>query len=330
MRQVLTTDAVGSRERLSYWVDMICSTYVRLDCSPQQGAAGTFDGEIEHHRLPGLEVSVVRSGPQTVLRTRAAIACDPEDCFLIALQTRGHGMVEQDGRETLMAPGEFAIYDSKRPYTLRFSEDFEEVVLKVRGEALRSTVRNVELLTATKVSGTTGPGRILHGMLQSLQGELDTLPAASTAAIGDSLLSLVAAGLGTLRGPQRVEANALRAYHLERIRRHIDEHLHEPDLTIESVAHQLGMSVSHLHRLFAGEPHSPAQHVWARRMERCCKDLIDPRLAKRPVSDIAFRWGFNDAAHFSRAFRERYGCPPREWRQRALQAEDVSPVSGVH
>lgn len=318
MGKLLTTDAVAPRERVSYWVDMICSTYVRLDCDPLRGLGDEFDGTIEHHRLPGLELSIVRSGPQTVLRTASAVARDPEDCFLISAQTRGHGMVEQDGRETLMAPGDFAIYDSRRPYTLRFSEDFEEIVLKVRADSLRAAVRNVEALTATKVSGVGGPGRILHGMLQSLRTDLDTLPPHSSSAVGDSLVSLVAAGLGTLQGHQRVEASALKTYHLERIRRHIEERLHEPNLTIESVAHRLGMSESHLHRLFAGEPQSPAQYLWARRMDRCCRDLLDRTQAARPVSDIAFRWGFNDAAHFSRAFRERYGCPPREWRQRAL------------
>jgi AraC-like DNA-binding protein len=309
---------------------MICSTYVRLECDPSIDHRDGFDGSIEHHKLPGLELSVVRSGPQTVLRTRSAIARDPEDCFLIATQTRGHGMVEQDGRETLMAPGEFSIYDSSRPYTLRFSEDFEEVVLKVRGDALRAVVRNAESLTATKVSGNSGPGRILHGMLQALRGDLDTLPSTSASAVGDSLLSLVAAGLGTLRGAPRVESTALKAYHLERIRTYIDQHLHEPSLTVEAIALKLGMSVSHLHRLFAGEPLSPAQYVWHRRMERCCRDLLDPQLASRPVSEIAFRWGYNDAAHFSRSFRERYGCPPREWRQQGLLGNAVALTSGVH
>lgn len=320
MRHVLTTQAVTPRERVSYWVDMICSTYVKLECDPALDGAGGFDGSIESHQLPGLHLSVVRSGPQTVLRTRSAIARDPEDCFLIVSQVRGHGMVEQDGRETLMAPGDFSIYHSTRPYTLRFSDDFEELVLKVRGDALRAAVRDVEALTATKVSGASGPARILHGMLQTLRADVDTLPAASARPICDSLVSLVAAGLGTLHGASRVESTALRSYHLERIRRHIDEHLRDPGLTIESVAHQLGMSVSHLHRLFAGEPQSPAQYLWHRRMEQCSRDLLDPRLAARPVSEIGYRWGFNDAAHFSRSFREKFGCPPREWRQRARGA----------
>jgi len=44
------------------------------------------------------------------------------------------------------------------------------------------------------------------------------------------------------------------------------------------------------------------------------RDLCDPGLAASSVSRIAFSWGFNDAAHFSRAFRARFGCSPRELR----------------
>ena len=49
------------------------------------------------------------------------------------------------------------------------------------------------------------------------------------------------------------------------------------------------------------------------------RDLLEPRLAGRPVAEIAYGRGFNDAAHFSRAFRERFGCSPREWRQQRAQ-----------
>lgn len=317
MRQILTTQAVAKHERVSYWVDMICSTYVKLECDPVAERSADFDGAIEHHGLAGLDLSVVRSGPQTVIRTRAAIARDAEDCFLIATQTRGVGIVEQDGRETVMTPGDFSIYQSTRPYRLRFSEDFEEIVLKVRGEALRAVVRDAESLTAMKVSGA--PGRLLHGLLQNLRSDLDAFSPITIPAIGDGLLSLVAGGLQTLRGAAQPDPSSLKSYHLARIRRHIDEHLNDPALTIESVARELGMSVAHLHRLFATEPQSAAQYLWQRRLDRCCRDLTDVRLAERSVSDIGFHWGFNDAAHFSRTFRERFGCPPREWRQRALQ-----------
>ena len=69
--------------------------------------------------------------------------------------------------------------------------------------------------------------------------------------------------------------------------------------------------------MFKSEPLTPAQYIWERRLEACSRDLLEPRLAGRTVAEIAYGRGFNDAAHFSRAFRERFGCSPREWRLRA-------------
>jgi hypothetical protein len=40
--------------------------------------------------------------------------------FLIALGKHGVGGVVQDGRETLIHPGEFAIYDTTRPQRIAF------------------------------------------------------------------------------------------------------------------------------------------------------------------------------------------------------------------
>jgi len=36
------------------------------------------------------------------------------------------------------------------------------------------------------------------------------------------------------------------------------------------------------------------------------------------VSEIAFSWGFNSAAHFTRAFRAKYGMAPSEYRRMHL------------
>jgi AraC-like DNA-binding protein len=112
--------------------------------------------------------------------------------------------------------------------------------------------------------------------------------------------------------------STLTGYHLSRIRQLIDARLNDPALSVGSVARELGLSVTHIHRLFKNEAVSPAHYIWTRRLEACSRDLTDPRCAGQSISAIAFSRGFNDAAHFSRAFRSRFGCSPREWRQRGL------------
>src|ERR1700752_4380233 len=100
MSQVLTTDSVAPDQRLAYWVDLICQTYVQLGCEAVRD--GPFDGSIRTDHLPGLDLSVVNSGPQRVLRTPLEIARSTDDYFIVSIQTRGRALISQDGRTAAM------------------------------------------------------------------------------------------------------------------------------------------------------------------------------------------------------------------------------------
>ncbi|HWH81766.1 MAG TPA: helix-turn-helix domain-containing protein [Burkholderiaceae bacterium] len=313
MSEILSTDALPAAERLPFWIDMICQTYVQLECDAPRHE--DFRGSIVSHRLPGLDLSVVSSRAQRVLRTPRAIRRATDDYIIVSLQTRGNAVISQDGRDAVMVPGDFAIYDSTRPYTLRFDDDFEEIVLKLHGDRLRAMLRDSEKLTATTVSGRAGAGHLLINMIGTLRDEVDSLAPASAAAVASGVVNVLVAGLQSLPACGRTELSSMAAYHVARIRACIDERLHDPALTIEAIAAEVGLSVGHLHRLFRSEALSPSQYLWSRRLEGCSRELLDPRRARASVAEIAFGWGFNDAAHFSRAFRERFHCAPREWRR---------------
>jgi len=319
MNTLLSTDAVPRAQRLAYWTDMICNVYVQLGCDPvRPGDAGSFGGSIRQHALPGLDLSVVTSGPQRVMRTPGHIARASDDCFLVSIQARGRGVVRQDGRDAVLGVGDFALYDSTRPYQLLFDDAFEQIVLKLPGERLRSAVRDTEALTATTVSGREGAGHLLLGMLRTLREDIDMLQPASALAVAEGVQSILVAGLQTLPALRAPGLSHLTTYHLSRVKRRIDERLGDPALTVGGLAAELGLSESQIHRLFRNEPVTVSRYIWERRLDACSRDLLDPRLAARPVAEIAYGRGFNDAAHFSRAFRDRFGCPPREWRQQQV------------
>jgi acetamidase/formamidase len=68
-----------------------------------------------------------------------------------------------------------------------------------------------------------------------------------------------------------------------------------------------------------------SQHLRERRLARAHADLESPLEAQRSISEIAYRYGFSDSAHFSRVFRQRFGLAPRDFRREAL--ENASPKS---
>jgi AraC-like DNA-binding protein len=56
-----------------------------------------------------------------------------------------------------------------------------------------------------------------------------------------------------------------------------------------------------------------------RRLARAHDELARPD-ASPPVTEVADRWGFSDAAHFTRALNAQYGHAPREARRQGQEA----------
>ena len=313
MQKAWSTDTVDARERLSYWVDAVCDTYVQLDCdAPDRGRQ--FRGEIEVAKLATLGLSRVTASCQHVRRTPAKIARATEDSFIVSIQTAGRGRVIQDGRVAELSPGDFALYDSTRPYELVFDGAFQQYVVQLPGAVLRSRLRGTERLTGRRVRGDRGAGHLMISMIRSLAADIDTLEPGAVAAVAESVENILVAGLCSLPGAGRPEASSMAAFHRDQIKAYALQRLRDPRLSVNEIAMHLRMAPSTVHRAFSCEPLSLNQWIWGQRLEGARRELCDPVLANRSVSEIAFGWGFNDAAHFSRAFRARGGCAPRDLR----------------
>jgi len=313
MGQTISTASVEPSQRLAYWTDLVCDTFVQLDCDAA-GGEHSIEGDIRADELASLRLSQVTATPQIVRRTAAKIAHASEDYFLVSIQTRGEGLISQDGRVARLAPGDFALYDSTRPYELRFDGSFQQYVLQLPGPTLRTALQNTAALTASTVSGQRGAGHLMIGMIGTLAADIDTLAPASANAVAESVTQILIAGLSALPAARHAPVSHLTAYHREQIKACARSRLRDPGLNVATLAAQLRLSPSTLHRAWAGEPCSLTEWIWAQRLDAAKHDLCDPNQAARSVSEIAFSWGFNDAAHFSRAFRARFGCSARALR----------------
>lgn len=328
MQRLLSTAEVDPRDRLSYWSDLVCDTYIELACEAPADKCN-IEGSIVNSQLATLSLSKVTATAQRVHRTPAKIRRSSADYFLVSIQTAGLCTVAQDGRQARLVPGDFALYDSTRPYTLSFDGDFQQYVLMFPGRLLRTEFPDTERLTASTVAGQRGAGHLMMSMIGTLADNVDMLALESACAIAESARQILIAGLSTLPAAKRAPLSQLRAYHIECIKACVRERLRDPTLSVASIAAELKMSPSTLHRSWGDETCSLAESIWALRLDAAYRDLCDPGLVGRSVSEIAFSWGFNDAAHFSRAFRTRFGCAPREARQRAaceLMAPSISPA----
>lgn len=133
---------------------------------------------------------------------------------------------------------------------------------------------------------------------------------------GEAIVELVRLSLLELAGRAdgRTQIEAFR----DRIRVHIGRHLRDPGLSIDHIAVAMNCSKRHLHKAFSAEDDTLAHYIQRQRIEACMRDLVDPQRVDRTITEIAFSWGFNNTAHFSRVFREHTGTTPSAYRAGAL------------
>jgi len=85
-----------------------------------------------------------------------------------------------------------------------------------------------------------------------------------------------------------------------RIKDYIDQRLCDPALGPAEIAAAVNISTRYLHKLFEAEHHTVALYIKGLRLDRARRDLLDPRLAGRPISTIAYACGFGDLSGFNR------------------------------
>jgi AraC-like DNA-binding protein len=108
----------------------------------------------------------------------------------------------------------------------------------------------------------------------------------------------------------------------ESVCRYIGRELEDPTLDPLTIAQQHGCSVRALHALFSEHQSTVAGFIRQQRLEKCRVALHVPQHVR--IGELALRWGFSDAAHFSKLFKSTYGQSPRVYRASVLGETAVS------
>ena len=223
------------------------------------------------------------------------------------MQLEGGCTIRQDGREARLAPGQFAIYDTRRPYELVLEEDYQQAVLRVPCRTLRERLGGSETLTACAVSAEALPARLLTQMVRETCNAAPPRPASGTALdVADALLAVLSGGLRELREDEAPGSGAL-----ARVKAYVAAHLCDPALSVPRITAALGLSRSTLHRLFRVEGRTLERWIWSERLAACERALRDPRQARRTLTEIAYAHAFSDAAHSAAASSAATASRPR-------------------
>ena len=227
-----------------------------------------------------------------------------------------------DGQPLVLAPGDFTLADSRLRSTITMDEPYTTIGLTVPVNFLRAYVVDPERAVGVRFSGSSGLSQVVSLMLRDMWRIAE---AGTLAKVGNRLVvSLLEAfsACCELAEPRPDSARSSAAARRAQIRACIQAHLRDPEFSVKSLARELDLSPRYLQMIFDDDGESISQSIRRQRLEGCRRDLADPALRDHSVTAIAFRWGFNSAAHFCRAFRARFGTSASEFRAARLPRTD--------
>jgi AraC-like DNA-binding protein len=216
------------------------------------------------------------------------------------------------------SPRQISLTDFGSPYQWRSTGDSTTMSLRFTYAELCLPVGQIRSAAGDLV---TSP---LYDLFQThvlqLYGFLDEdLPASAAESLASATLELARAVIATVGQQDAARNDVANEALVTRIEAYVQQHLADPGLSPESIAHAHHISVRQLYKLWSGRDLGLAEWIMRGRLEGARRDLR--RNESLPIAALARRWGFTDATHFGRRFRSAYGISPREWRQVQSQPE---------
>ncbi len=111
---------------------------------------------------------------------------------------------------------------------------------------------------------------------------------------------------------------------INRIMDYIEAHLGDP-LDLETLAREAAFSPFHFHRIFSSIAREPLyQFILRHRLSKAALLMYD---SKKSLTTIALECGFSSSSAFSRAFKEKFGIAPSEYRKERIRIFSIKKIN---
>ncbi len=313
MSHSFTTDLIPASDRREAW--LLNAKQICGDCRFHFPKCFPFHGSIQRRTVAELEMTLFSSSALSFNKYPSVSLNSESRSWIVITQLAGLRSYNQDGKTAVLNKGDATLIDSAKPWSSNCPGDCARLYLRVPRRLLQLKVHSDEIPVARRIPGESGLGNLLFQLCTSLYRQAAQLTQEKGAAAIESYLGILAACVGNTNRLPLVSSH--RTELSSRISNYIDAHLNETTLSPGEIAKALNISVRHVHRIFSRQDSTVGELIREQRLRRCRIDLADPSLRAKSITEIAFFWGFNDSAHFSRVFKQQFGENPRTFRLRA-------------
>ncbi|WP_439528328.1 helix-turn-helix domain-containing protein [Pannonibacter sp.] len=281
---------------------------IQLDFETETRAATLQSADFGPCRLSRIDATA-----HGVRGQRVAQRSHDVDSIKLILQADGRSVMEQGGMSLIVGTGSMLLYDPTRPYALNNVSRITQFLLQVPRHnfsgALLQRLTGPHLFTAEQ----NGISRIVAGLVRNAMTEAPVLDETARARVGDTIVRLATSLILPEETEDERDSMSLKILR-SRVKAYVEANLARPNLDVEEIAQRMGCSRRYIFRAFEAENVTPASFLWDLRLERAHGRLTDPTFRGSSISEVAYSCGFSSSAHFSRAFRKRYGCTPSQLR----------------
>ena len=268
--------------------------------------------------LGSLTIARVDSNAAVVTRKNDVRSDASNKHYSIIVAERGEVMISHHLCLSELKTGDFILMDNSYARTMFVYQQVLLLIISIPVQVLRRYIPLPDEIEAQKLSALVQNGveqRPFYEPLLTLWEALKKSQLKEFApTLSEKLLNNISALYTTHIGRDRSQASK----RITQAKIMIEEQLANPELTVKSLAASLSLSSRYLRGLFS-RSEKISHYILRRRLEECANQLTNVLLQNVPITAIAFKYGFNSTAHFSRTFRKQYGVTPREYRKQQLR-----------
>ncbi len=300
-------------ERQRYWKEVIKNAYFPLELdirTPQQ-----FHGHLSQWQLGSLDVSRLESSATSFKRVSRHISDTEDPYFLITIPSQSPVHFSQANRQLGCNPGAFILQRSDLPYEFHYGADNALWVIRVPISILRSRIREPERYLYMEFDKQKGVGAVFCDFMKNIVQQSAYLDDSNQANLSQQLINLLALSLECDDRVLMSNEAGIRSAHLRNIEHYVQNNIQCSDLSPDKIAAACQISTRYLHKLFKDSDQTVSQWIKELRLQSALND-IRANNSYSTLAEVAYRWGFNDQAHFCRLFKSQFNCTPREMRDR--------------
>ena len=280
-----------------------------LDWELTKSVGSNFKAEIRQRPLSEIRLVECHCGPCSGRRVLRQTNKEGEPFVGIQVVVGG-GERFRIGKQVIsVSEGDLVFWNSYEATEFEVVEDLHKITLLMPQSLLESRLEMGMLIRGGVVNKSTATGAMLYSHIRALACQFDAISEREVFGIKWSSIEL---GAATALGLQQPIISPSKE-HTRRIQKYILAELQNPELCIQKIADDNGISVRYVHSLFACQGCTISQWIMERRLERCRDALGARRDGRGVVKDVAFQGGFNDTAHFTRVFKKRCEQKPLEF-----------------